>query len=199
MIWPYPTTTIASGTSARSFSAISGSRIRSGWWTDNPRRSAASFTGGMLSFCPRPLGRSGCVNTAATSCPDSTIRSSVGTANRGVPMKTSLIPAPGLWPLFSSPLVCFLQFPHLPPDQVSLQRADVADVQRPIQVIRFMQERPRQQILARHLERLSRSVECAHRYFLGPRHRLPERRQAQTALFGALRSLLADDLRIDQH
>src|SRR6185295_13929964 len=98
------------------------------------------------------------------------MRSSVGTANCGVPRYTSLTAL--------APLVRFLQLPYFPSDQVPLQRADVADVQRPIQVIRLMQKRPGKKILTGHLERLPSRVERAHGYFLRPRDGLPKRRQA---------------------
>ena len=52
-------------------------------------RRARSATGDGDIFCPRPRGRSGCVTTATTRCGPATRRASVGTANSGVPKKSS--------------------------------------------------------------------------------------------------------------
>ena len=54
-------------------------------------RRAFSFTGGGVSFFPRPLGLSGWVNTPATVSPRATSASREGTAKSGVPMKTMRI------------------------------------------------------------------------------------------------------------
>src|SRR4051812_29392721 len=50
--------------------------------------SARVFTGDAVILCPRPEGRSGCVQTATTSCPSARHLCRVGTAAAGVPMKT---------------------------------------------------------------------------------------------------------------
>src|SRR5579864_7073661 len=156
----------------------------------------------MASCWPLPFGRSGCVNTATTSCPAPTMRSRLGTANAGVPMKISLIDWPlasGPWPLFLSPLARFLQFANLAPDQVAFQRADVADIQPPVQVIGLVQKRARQQVLAGHFEFGALGVARLHRDLPGPRHLFAEFGQAEAALFAFLRPLAVHDPRIDQH
>src|SRR5712671_7425290 len=64
--------------------------MRSGWMTGNLRFRAYCLTGEETVSRPRPLGRSGCVTTSCTWNPESTNRSSVGTAKPGVPQKTRL-------------------------------------------------------------------------------------------------------------
>ena len=64
-------------------------RIFAGWWTARPRSSASSFTGGGVSFWPRPTGLSGWHTTPTTGQPASQMARSVGTANAGVPMKST--------------------------------------------------------------------------------------------------------------
>src|SRR5690606_32374962 len=54
-----------------------------------PRASARCLTGEAVRRRPRPAGRSGCVYTAAISCPAAASASSAGTAKSGVPAKTS--------------------------------------------------------------------------------------------------------------
>ena len=87
---PYATTTMAAGAMASSWARNSWLlRILSGCVTSMPAASAACFTGGAVSCCPRPTGLSGCETTSAISWPAPSRASSVGTANRGVPQKTS--------------------------------------------------------------------------------------------------------------
>src|SRR4051812_37253004 len=54
-----------------------------------PWARAAAFTGLGRRARPRPAGRSGWVKTPTTSCGLATSRSSVGTANSGLPMNTT--------------------------------------------------------------------------------------------------------------
>src|SRR6266436_3300816 len=123
----------------RSNSRTSGVRILSGWWTLSPRATAACFTEGAANFCPRPLGRSGCVKTAAIwwlaarSCND-------GTANSGVPMKTSFM-------AHSFPLASLDHALDAPLDHVAAQHAQVGNEQAAVQMIGLMAERARQQVL----------------------------------------------------
>src|SRR5688500_6600844 len=101
--------------------------MRSGCRTGSPSLNALCLTGDSASCCPRPLGRSGCVYTAATSCPALTMCSSVGTANSGVPMKTIRTG--------SGPLTRLGKFSDLALDQVALEDTDVADVKPAFQVV----------------------------------------------------------------
>src|SRR5581483_1172389 len=111
-----------------------------------PKRSAHSFTGDAASCCPRPRGRSGCVTTAATSCPAATICSKVGTAKAGMPRKTRRM-APPLIPISGALLLLDLAL-----HQVAFERADVRDVQLAVEMIGFMLQRARQQIFTGLLE-----------------------------------------------
>src|ERR1035437_3098294 len=106
------------------------------------------------------------------SWPAATIRSRVGTANAGVPINTSFT-------ALLSPLAGFLQLPHLAPDQIAFQRADVADEQFPVEVIGLMQESARQQFIARHLELLALGVPGADGHFQRAHHLFAEGWQAQ--------------------
>src|SRR5450755_5192599 len=106
----------------------------------SPRSSAPRFTGEAASSMPRPLARSGCVTTSFTLNPASTNFSSVGTANSGVPQKTRSITA-------ALPFAQFNELADLALHQVALERADVADVELPVEVIGLVQQRARQQLL----------------------------------------------------
>src|SRR5579872_4622749 len=118
---------MASGASTRRRSTASGRRTRSGWYTGRPRRSAVSFTGGGAGCWPRPRGRSGWVTTSRTWWPALAMRSSVGTANAGVPRKTRRIGA-------SAPLAGALHLFDLALHQVALEGADVADVEAAVEI-----------------------------------------------------------------
>src|SRR5512139_964493 len=84
---PYAATTIRSGNSAAMRSTESGWRAFSGWYTGIPSRTANSFTGGEITVCPRPDGRSGLHSTRVTRSVAARAERE-GTANRGVPMNT---------------------------------------------------------------------------------------------------------------
>ncbi len=93
---PYAATTKTSGRSARSSSTASGLRNVAGESTLRPCASAHRLSGGAAVCRPRPIGRSGCVYTPAISYAPPASRSSAGTANSGVPMKTTRVMAQGL-------------------------------------------------------------------------------------------------------
>src|ERR1044072_3795920 len=107
-----------------------------------PRRSADSFTGDAASAPPRPLARSGWVITNGTSYPAATSFSRVGTANGGVPIKTTRAMAT------LDPIARLREFTHLAADQIPLQRTDVRDVELAVEVVGLMQEGTSEQILA---------------------------------------------------
>src|SRR5215469_16901676 len=100
---------------------------------------------------PRPLGRSGWVTTNLTANPRSTRRSRMGTAKTGVPQKTRFIMA-GL------PFAGFHQLADLALEHVALQRTEVADVQLSVEVIGFVKQGSRQQLLAGDFERLALEI-----------------------------------------
>src|SRR2546422_498001 len=88
--WPYATTTPTSGTRARRRARNAGSLGRSGCSTGTSSASAAVLTGvGTTVERERPWGLSGCVTTATTSNPSPSKAWREGTANSGVPKKTT--------------------------------------------------------------------------------------------------------------
>src|SRR5580658_8264474 len=105
-----------------------------------PATSAASLTGEKENSCPRPRPRSGCVTTARTlnsGSASSCCRE--GTANAGVPQKTTFsISSGGL------PLACLLQLADFSPNHVALQHAQMAQEQNSVEMVNFMAEGPRQ-------------------------------------------------------
>src|SRR5579875_3995570 len=76
---------------ARSRSRNSGSRALTGLSTSRPASAASSATGLGAIRRPRPVGASGRVITAATSCRDRRIARNEDTAVGGVPAKTRRI------------------------------------------------------------------------------------------------------------
>src|SRR6267142_2833356 len=140
---------------------------------------------------PLPCGRSGWVTTSGTLYPAEASLSSEATANCGVPQKTrftALLPVAGAHEL-----------PDLAPDQVALQRADVADEQLAVQMVVLMQKGAGQQTVAGVLEPIARHALGAHRDHVGPGDIFPEVGQAQAALAAALAAFLFDDLGVDGH
>src|SRR3954452_95466 len=119
---------------------------------------------------PRPLGRSGCVTTSSTACPAASMRSSVGTANCGVPRKMVRIGLRGRHDARSRGLFPFPGFDQLLDlafDQVPFQRTDVGNEQDSVEVIDLVLHRARQQILASSLEPLAFEILGANRHLLG--------------------------------
>src|SRR5690348_17334423 len=100
--------------------------IFSGCVTSSPPASALSFTGGAVSSCARPTGRSGCETTSAISCCAAISASSVGTAKRGVPQKTSFTFLPRAFALHLADLA---------QHQVALQRTHAKDEQHAVEMI----------------------------------------------------------------
>src|SRR4051794_37268287 len=95
-----------------------------------PWRRAAALTGDGISSWRRPWGRSGWVTTSWTSWPAARSRSRVGTANAGVPRKTTFN--------WSLPLPRLLQLLDLALDQIALESAEVAEKQDAVEVIDLM-------------------------------------------------------------
>src|ERR1035438_1320872 len=146
--------TMQSGAICCRISCDSGERIFCGWCTGTPAASPVSLTGENETCMPRPLGRSGWVIIAAISKSGWVRRcSSVGTANRGVPQNTTFI---------GTKRLPFAEFPHFLDfalDQVALEHAEVLDEKDAVEVIDFVAERARQQILAANLERFACNVD----------------------------------------
>src|SRR4051812_15299626 len=175
---------------AANSSTTSGRRTRCGWRTSTPRRSADSLTGDRASCWPRPLGRSGWVYTAATSWPALTIRSSVGTANCGVPMKTTRIAA-------LAPLSEFLHLADLAANEIALQGAHVVDIQGAVEVIRLVLEGSGQQTVCGQLEPLAFGVLRTNCRLVRPGDLLAKPWDGEAPFLAGLRSFAADNLGID--
>src|SRR5664279_2626074 len=125
--------------------------IFSGWATGMPSASAARFTGDAASCMPRPLGRSGWVATSFTRKPAATNFSSVGTAKSGVPQKTKSI-------MGALPFALLHQLADLALHHVTLQGADVADIELAVEMVGFVHQRARQQIFSAYLDGLALHV-----------------------------------------
>src|SRR5579864_1772884 len=122
-----------------------------------PASSAASFTGELAVFLPRPRGRSGCVTTAATWKHESASKARrEGTAKAGVPQNTSFSGTAAL------PLACFFHLANFAFDHVALQHSEMHDEKRPIQMIDFVAERSSEQSFTAHFEFGSRGILRAH-------------------------------------
>src|SRR5262245_42822020 len=125
-------------------STTAGSRSFSGCSTTRPFASASSLTAEDRETCPRPAGRSGCVNTAATACPRSRRAHRDAAAKDGVPMKTSFTVAVtagrsdvqrgALRRFFLEPSLAD-HFLDLPLVEVTLQAADAIDEELAIEVV----------------------------------------------------------------
>src|SRR4029450_13418558 len=103
-----------------------------------PCRSATGLTLGGTSASPRPLTRSGCVTSAATSWPAATSASRLGTANAPLSRKTTrtrlLLPPP---PRLLAQLALH---------QVALQGGEPVDEQQAVDVIDLVAERAGEQL-----------------------------------------------------
>src|SRR6516225_4534742 len=165
--------------------------ILSGWVTGRLNLRAACFTGDSINFMPRPFGRSSWVTTSLILNPADTSLSNVGTANIGVPQKTRSI-------MHVLPFALLHQLADLALHHVTLQRADVADVELAVEMIGFVQQSASQQVVARHFEKLTLQILRAGRDRACARHLFAKFGQAETALVRADTSLGMNDLRINQ-
>ena len=112
-ICPKAATTKISACSCLNLSTHSGVLIFWGCHIVSPCLSAHSFTGGNC-ICPLlPLGLSGCVTTAAISCPASINASRAPTEKSGVPINTILKIIPPLLPNRHYPSIRLLPSPHI--------------------------------------------------------------------------------------
>src|SRR5450756_1514504 len=82
-----------------------------------------------------------------------------------------------------APVPGALQLLDLALHQVALERADVGDVQLPVEVLGFVQERARQQIFGGLLEHLAPHVPGPYGDAAAAPHLLAESGNTQTALF----------------
>src|SRR5664279_1479877 len=125
--------------------------IFAGWTIGRSSASAVCFTGDAASCMPRPLGRSGWVATSFTRKPAATNFSSVGTAKSGVPQKTKSI-------MGALPFALLHQFADLALHHVTLQGADVTDIELTVEMVGFVHQRARQQIVSSYLDRFTLHV-----------------------------------------
>ncbi len=110
----------------------------------------------------------------------------MGTANSGVPRKTTRIACARLIPLAG-----FLQLLDLAPDDVALQRTQMIDEKNAVQVIDLVLKSPRQQFLACRVRSTSPFAFCARTFTLLARvtcSRKPG--NAQAAFFTGLLAFL---------
>src|ERR1700730_6029980 len=191
--------TMASGAMLCKISCDSGERIFSGWCTGTAAASAASFTGETETCIPRPLGRSGCVTTAAISNSGCVSKCfSVGTANCGVPQNTTFIRRLSFVP-DGLPLAQLPHFLDFVLDQVALEHAQVLDEEDAVQVVDLMAERAGQQIFAANLERLALSILRLYGDELRPDHVTTKAGNGQAAFLLALFAFVVNHLGIRQH
>src|SRR5215467_8700931 len=110
----------------------------------------------------------------------------LGTATCNLPPASCLPPA-------LLPFSRFCQLLDLALDQVTLERADVRDVEPAVQVIRFVQEGAGQQLFAGALEEFAVDVLSANGHGLGASHFFAKLWETQAALGAALAALLVND------
>src|SRR5215469_896774 len=165
-------------------------RILSGCVTGKPAASAVCLTGGAMTSCLRPTGRSGCETTSSTSWPANSNVSSVGTANRGVPQKTSFTVLP-----FSFAL----QLADLAHSPVALESAHAEDEQDAVEVIDLVLECAREKFFAVHLEPFAVLVLGADFYLCRALHLFADFGKAEAAFFFVLLAFAEGDLGIDEH
>src|SRR6516162_5754831 len=136
-------------------------RIFSGCVSEIPAARAVCLTGGAASCCVRPTGRSGCETTSGISWPAASRASSVGTAKRGVPQKTSLT---------ALPCAFALHLANPAQHHVALKRAHTEDKQHAIEVIDLMLKGSREQFFSVHLEPLPFEILRANAHLRGAHH-----------------------------
>src|SRR6185369_5937255 len=97
------------------------------------------------------------------------------------------------------PLAGFHQLADLALDEIALEAADVADVKLAVEVIGFVQEGAREQVLTGHLEPFAIDVLCLDGDFFRTRDVFAELRKTQTAFGRGLTTFSLDDLRIGEN
>src|ERR1039458_427400 len=165
-------------------------RIFSGWVTGRPAACAASLTAGAVSCCVRPVGRSGCETVRATSWPASSSAIREGTANWGVPQKTSFT---------ALPLARALHFADLAQAQVALESAHAEDEQHAVEVVDLMLQAARKQLFSVLLEPLAVLVLGANAYLGVARNLLANLGKTEAAFLLVLLAVAEDDFWIDEH
>src|SRR6266508_1842680 len=190
-----------SGLLSFSFSCNRVSLRSAGWSTSIPREIASRFTGEAAGSRPRPAGRSGWVSTPLTRWRDSKSASRQRAANSGVPAKTIFT---GATPIadqakrFALRVITnrrgrssgrlaelFLKFRL---DALLLEARQIVHENFALEVIHFVLDADREQLLGGERERLPRHVKRAHRHALGALNRFVDSRDRETsfrAILGA--------------
>src|SRR5260370_14962190 len=203
-MWPYATTTPTSGARARSAARNSGSAGRAGSNTGTPSARAASFTGDATALeRDRPCGWSGRVTAATTSKPSPSRAAREGTANSGVPQKTTRtlelarrlrrdllqiagLPLPGLLPLGEQ--------------QPALDGAQVVEKQHAVQVVDLVLHGAALEAADSGAVRAALAVQRLEREGEGAFHVAVQVGDRQPPFFGRLPLVTQrDDAGIDQH
>src|ERR1700677_4171150 len=136
------------------------------------------------------------------------MRSSVGTANSGVPKKITRMVAPQkrrrkrlLYKAAerSFPFACFLQLFDFAFDQGALEGAQVIDEQDAVKMIDLMQHGAGEKVFAADFERFASDFSCADGGLFGATHRLAEARNAEASFFSGLLAVAGDPLGVDQN
>src|SRR5262249_18843853 len=137
----------------------------------SPRSCAAAEIGDGSTRRPRPLGRSGWLTTAATSCsPRSARRASVGSAKSGVPKKIRRTGGPS-----GGRLRAFLGFAlqlllALRDVEAALEPADPIDEQLAVEVVDLVLEAHRLEPLRADLDLLAVEIQRAQEHALRALH-----------------------------
>src|SRR5258708_26903691 len=176
-----------------------------------PRAAASFFTGDAASAKPRPAGRSGCVITPTTRWRDPSSVSRHRAANSGVPVKrtfTEAAPAegsrerqrsgvrrttsrPGPNPASGRFAELFLKFRL---DALLLEARQIVDENLALEMIHFVLDADREDLLCDERKRSSVHPKRAHRHALRALHRLVDSWDRQTTLFSICDALAASDL-----
>src|SRR6266850_2740507 len=174
-----------------------------------PRAAASLFTGDGASARPRPAGRSGRVITPVTRWRDSSSPWRHRAANSGVPAKrtfTEAAPAQSLRERQRSDRLSndasggFAElFLKLRLDALLLEARQIVDEDFALEVIHFVLDANRQELVCDEGEGLAVQIERAHGDALGALDRFVDSRNRQAAFLAVLGAFPADDFRVDQN
>src|SRR3954471_432494 len=192
-ISPYAATTIAFARTLRRRSTDSVVLSEAGCATARFISCAAALTSLVFSFIPRPAGRSGCVRTNTTSCPERTSARKALSAKTGVPAKISRmapLQGPSLLVLL---LAQFGQNPRL------LEPREVLDENNTFEVVHLVLDADRQKPIGFQLVATSFPIQRCDFDPFRACNAIKNAGYRKTAFLqlGVAPSL--EDLRIDQH
>src|SRR3989441_2336909 len=201
-----------SGLLSLSFSCNCASLGSAGWSTSIPRELASRFTGESAGSRPRPAGRSGLVSTPLTRWRDSKSASRHRAANSGVPAKTIFT---GATPIadqakrFALRVItnrksrlsgCLAQsFLKFRLDALLLEARKIVHEDFALEVIHFVLDADREQLLGGEREGPPRHAERVHRHALGALNGFVDSWNRETSFLAILDTFSCNDLRVDQH